>query len=163
MVKDGNQHIFMDKNVAIDKSLLQGRATTLKELLNGLKSNVFKNSPLNSPVTLSTRGKGNEVLTTIYKCGDCEFIHFESGYFNSGCDSGDIIYIDKSEEFGDFITRQELIELIENDMSEFLDNGVIISCSDDDGTYPMTALMKCSDNCHAAHILCNITEVINPN
>lgn len=153
----------MDKHIAIDKSLLQGKATTLKELLNGLKSNVFKKSPKDSPVTLSTRNGGNEPLTTIYKCSDCDYIHFESGYFSSGYDAGDVVYIDKSDKVGGYVSIGELIELIEQDMNDTLESEIAISCSDDTSTFPMTMLLKCSENCEAIHISSNISNIINPN
>lgn len=163
MVNYGKAKIFMDKYTAIDKSLLQGKATTLKELLDGLKGHVFKKSPSNSPVTLQTRNGGNEPLTTIYKCSDCDYLHFESGYFSTGYDAGDIIFADKSDNVGNYISISELIELIENDMSDFLDNEIAISCSDDDSTFPMTMLVKCSEHCESVHIISNISSIINLN
>lgn len=147
--------IFMNNLTAIDKSLLQGQITTVGELLKGLKSKVFSASPMESPVTLCTSGTGgmSEPLTIIYKCSNCNSLHFESGYFTEQpYDSGDIVYADKSNEVGKCVSRGELISLIEEEGFD-MGSPVVIACSYDEQSYPMTMLIKCSDHCHATHIL----------
>lgn len=152
MVK--NQTIFMDNLTAIDKSLLQGKYTTVQELLSGLKSNVFSSSTENSIVTLSTDGNINEPLTLIFKCQHCNALHLESGYNGTEFEIGDVVYIDKTSEMGDYISIQELISILEEEVNneEFMKSPISIACSIDDRSYPMTMLIRCSEECPHVHI-----------
>jgi hypothetical protein len=145
----------MDNLTAIDKSLLQGQIVNVRELLNGLKGKVFEKSPLESPITVSTsnRGEFTEPLTIIYKCSNCDALHFKGGYFNeTPYESGDVVYFDKSDQVGKYISRGELISMLEEDNID-LDCPIVISSSEDTGSFPMTMLFKCSERCDAVHIL----------
>lgn len=151
--------IYMDKLNVIDKSLLIGQTVTVRELLKGLKSKTFSSAPKESPVTICTTGEVTEPLTVIYKCNDCDSLHLEGGYFNAGYNVGDVLYVDKSNKIGSYVSRGELISLIEDDGID-LDSTVIVYCSDDSSSYPMTMLIKCSEDCPSTHILAHVKNEI---
>lgn len=155
MVKNGNQYFYMNKLIAIDKSLLDGQVITVIELLNGLKSNVFSKSNDVSPVTICTQKGLEEPLTSIFKCSDCDAIHFESGYLNkSEYKMGDIVYADVSNQLGVIIGKGELVSILEEiaQHPEMKNSPIVIACGYDTTGKPMTMLSKCSDLCQAIHI-----------
>jgi len=162
MVKNGNQYFYMNKLIAIDKSLLCGQVVTVNELLIGLKSNVFSGSNDASLVTLCTQEGLEEPLTMIYKCTDCNSIHFKSGYnFKYEPKVGDVIYSDFSNQLGFVIGKSELIYILE----EIAERGdgkspIIISCSYSTISEPMTMLYKCYENCDAIHISSFVKTII---
>lgn len=144
----------IDKLIAIDKSLIQGQATSVRELLEGLKGKVFSGTPLTSPITLCTTGEIIEPLTVVYQCRENNIFHLESGYnYNPSYSysSGDIIYADKSDEEGGYVSRGDLIKIIEKFVYD-LDDLILISCSYDGASYPMNTLSKCCKECDAVHI-----------
>jgi hypothetical protein len=142
----------MDKLIAIDKSLIQGQSATVRELLEGLKGKVFLSTPLNSPITICTSGHLKEILTVVYQCREYNVFHLESGYGNKpSYEAGDIVYADKSDEEGGYVSRGDLIKIIEKFVFE-LDDKIVISCSYDKGSYPMNTLSKCCKECDVVHI-----------
>lgn len=162
MVKNGNQNIFMDKLTAIDKSLLQGTPTTVRELLIGLKSKVFSTSTKESVVTVCTKKGESEPLTLILKCQHCDSLHLESGYNEPQFEMGDVIYIDKSNQIGDYISYGELVSMIEDEINnkDFMDSPISIACSEDSKSHPMTMLIKCSEDCPVIHIISYVKQEI---
>lgn len=157
MVK--NKNIFTNRLTALDKSLLRGKPATVQELLEGLQSKVFSGSSKDASITISTTGEVMELLTVVYKCTDCECLHLEAGFgINTNYCAGDVVYIDKSDE-EDCVSIGEMIALIEEGDID-LDSPIIISCSNDNCSYPMTMLVKCSDLCPSAHILFHLSNEI---
>jgi hypothetical protein len=157
MVK--NKNIYMNKLTAIDKSLLYGKPATVRELLEGLQSKVFSKSSKEAPITISTTGEVTELLTVVYKCTDCECLHLDSGYnISNHYSAGDVVYIDKSDE-EDCVSIGEMISLIEEGDID-LDSPIIISCSIDNNSFPMTMLIKCSESCPSAHITFHVSNEI---
>lgn len=151
--------LYMNTLTAIDKSLLQGQAISVLEFLNGLKGKVFSKSPKDTFVTLSTSWL-SEPLTVVYKCEETNSLHLESGFiYEPSYDAGDVVYLDKSSDPNDHVTFEELIQILED---EILDKSipVVISCSNDEHSYPMTMLFKCSVECHAVHIKSFVKEEI---
>lgn len=148
----------MNKLIAVDKSIIKGRAVSCRELLNGLKSKIFSTKEEDSFVTLSNMGNSTELLTVVYKSEKNNRLHLESGNCKPKYESGDILYVDKSYMQHGNVSIEELIDVLENYHGIDLDNPVYISCEEDIEFHPMTMLLKCSHECPAAHIISYCTN-----
>lgn len=143
---------------AFSKNRNESDFVTASELLSALKSDVFSSSPKESPVVIHAAADDGDLhlLKIVYKCGACKSLHFIAGEVNSDdvmMTEKSVIYADCSHSPIAYISRGELISIIEkfiehNDGNQKVD----ISTSDDEVSFPLTEIFKCSSGCPSVHL-----------
>lgn len=153
-----------DKNepiIAFAKNKNEHDYVTAGELLNALKGNVFSSSIDKAPILIHSFDEKNgeddiHLLKIVYKCSKCNSLHLEAGNVKPEdifVDENSIIYSDFTHDKFAFVNRKELIEILEKFISK---NGeekkVDIRTSDDESTFPLTQIFKCSQSCPSVHL-----------
>lgn len=150
--------------IAADKSFI-GMAITVGELIKVLEGDLFNKTDLGNPVTLTTESSMVEPLTAVFKCGKCSALHFESGWFidvTAGFHHDDVIYEDKCNDEGEYISRGELLDILK-DNSIKKNTPIVISCSVDMEAYKLLVVYRCSNECETAHLAFTEEPDINLN
>jgi len=147
-----------ERIIAFAKNKSQHDFITADELLSALKGEVFNTSSEHAPVTIHAADVGGDLhlLKMVYKCGSCQTLHFEAGLVNPKdilIDERSIIYADYTHSPMSYVSRMELIEILEKIIKK---NGngkkIDIRTSDDNSTFPLTEVFKCSAKCPSVHL-----------
>lgn len=147
-----------DPIIALAKNKTKHDYINIGELLAVLKGQVFNTSSEQAPVIIHSTDEESDMhlLKVVYKCGNCKTLHFEAGDINPNeimMNEHSIIYADYTHTKVGYVSRSELIEIIEkfiknNDAESKLD----IRTSDDKSTFPLTEIFKCSVSCPSVHL-----------
>jgi len=135
-----------------------GSFINVGELLEGLNHESFNDEYKDeAPIFIHQllNEENYEPLTTVLICGNCNKIHLESGYEDTSnyvLNSKSIVYQDyRKSENPKYISRAELIDILERIDDKKAPIGI---CSTfDEGSNPLTDVIKCSPECEAVHLL----------
>lgn len=126
------------------------------ELLQALSDKVFKNADFDAPILIHEASNKEdavcEPLTAVFKCGSCDRLHLEAGWLDTSnivLDAKSVIFQDYRDKEPKFIQRNELIEILSTIDKKAK---VAISTQRDRKISPLTAVMKCSDECPSVHL-----------
>lgn len=147
----------------VDKSKIAGLSVTVGELLNALNNKVFKNSPDDAPVLIhqsSGQGEDAQPLTTVFKCGSCDKLHLESGWYDTAMtvlSKKAIVYQDYRDREDLYIERKELISILSDINPE---DKIVIMTTGDEHLTNLTLVLKCSIECPSVHLLAGYSNNI---
>lgn len=132
------------------KTRVYGECLTTVELLQALKHKVFTNT--NASVQLFTLFT-TDFLKVVYLCPTCSSLHLSCGDFEDPAFQNKVskinIYIDHSKD-GKYVTRQELIDLLER-LNEV--RPICLENIQELKSFALTAVIKC-DSCDGVHLDC---------
>lgn len=131
---------------------------TVDDLLSALKGNVFSTSSPQAPVIAHSVGENDEIhlLRIVYKCGSCDGLHFEAGDVNPDeimINENSVIYADYTHSQSGYVSRKDLIEILEK-ISSKGDGNIKIKfrTTDVNNDFPLTGVFKCSAHCPSVHL-----------
>jgi hypothetical protein len=131
---------------------------TAGELLTALKGDVFKTSAKQAPVLIHSTDEEGDIhaLKVVYKCGNCNTLHFIAGDIKSNnimLNENSVIYADYTHVNELYVSRGELIEILEKFISKNdADRKVDVTTSDDYSSFPLTEIFKCSSSYPSVHL-----------
>jgi len=142
--------------IAFSKNKSETDFINAGELLETLKGDVFNKSPEQAPVVLHPIDEDCDIhlLKLIYKCGNCQTLHLEGGNIDIediNWNEHSVVYADYSHSPIGYVSRKELIEILEKIKDKNIK--VDITTSDDDDKFPLTEIFKCSKHCPSVHLI----------
>lgn len=147
--------------ILLNKSFIFGDGINVGELLDLLKREFIRTKDKSTIITLSTSNLATEEVTTVFKCGSCDAIHFENCYGEDHVlNPSQVVYEDKSnvEDIDDAcINIVELIAILE---SESINKKSHISLrnSNSNDNEKLTIAYVCGEGCSAIHLLSGYEE-----
>jgi hypothetical protein len=153
-----------ERIIAFEKNKSKDDCISVGELLTALKGDVFSSSIEKAPVIIHSFDIDEEddekksdihLLKIVLKCEE-DALQLEAGEVKPDdirVDENTVIYSDYTHSRHGFISRKELIEILEKFISKNgSDKKVEIRTSDDFMIYPLTEIFKCSTSCPSVHL-----------